>query len=269
MINSYQQNTQSKVRPAKLQPPVAQEFIDIHCHCLPNIDDGPDTLEQSIALCRILALDGVTSVIATPHQLGTYQQKNTPETIRQAVADLNNHLINESIPLKILPGADIRIEKNIPELLKTDQILTLADNHRYLLLEQPHKSIVDMELLLTELSAMSVTAIISHPERNDYLKQHLDAVTPWLEGNAHLQITAGSMLGYFGSDTEQAAWYYVTSGMASLVATDAHDLTDRCPRMLEAFYAISERLGEKTAQILCLENPRCVLAGKEIICSRP
>ena len=132
-------------------------------------------------------------------------------------------------------------------------------------MELPHDAIVDMEPLLKELSALSITAIISHPERNAYLQKHPDAIKPWLKLKCHLQLTAGSFLGVFGPAAEKMAWHYLTEGMASLIATDAYDLETRCPRMLEAFYTVSEHLDEATARTLCRENPQAVLTGQEII----
>ena len=249
----------------KLRYPVVQEFVDIHCHCLPNFDDGPKTKADSLALCRTLVFDGITSVIATPHQLGSYDGRNPADTVRRAVSALSRELEANRIPLKVYPGADVRVDERIPDYLNEDLILTLADTGRYLLLELPHDSIVEMEPLLQELTTMSITTIISHPERNEYLIRHPDAVLPWLKLNAHLQLTAGSFLGVFGPAAEEMAWHFLTSGKASVIASDAHDLTTRCPRMLEAFYTISEQLSEEAARTFCLDNPRAVLAGKEII----
>ena len=247
-----------------LRPLQGPQFVDIHCHCLPNLDDGPQTIAESLSLCRSLVADSVTTVVATPHQLGCFEGRNEADAVRQAVAILNGELQKKSLPLQVWPGADVRVDERIPALLQADRVLTLADGGRYILLELPGDTIVDLRPLLEQLASMSVTAIITHPERNEYLIRHPQAVDSWLDLNAHLQITAGSLLGVFGSAAEQTAWYFLTLGMASLIATDAHDRGPRRPQMRQAYYAISQRLGEKTAQKLCLENPRGILTGGEI-----
>jgi len=72
---------------------------DIHCHCLPGLDDGPNSLDEAIDLCRALVRDGITTVIATPHQLGLYDRQNSAERIRQTVAHLSAELVRLDIPL--------------------------------------------------------------------------------------------------------------------------------------------------------------------------
>jgi len=262
--------TRKKVSPADrfgleiLPRPLAGQFVDIHCHCLANLDDGPQTMAESLSLCRSLVAEGVTAVVATPHQLGCFEGRNEADAIRRAVATLNGELQKKSLPLQVWPGGDVRVDERIPALLQADRVLTLADGGRFLLLELPLDTILDLRPLLEQLASMSVTAIITHPERNEYLIRHPQAVEPWLGLNGHLQITAGSILGVFGSAAEQTAWHFLTLGMASLIATDAHDRGPRRPRMREAYYAVSQRLGEKTAQKLCIENPREILTGGEI-----
>src|SRR4051794_13951557 len=82
----------------------AQECVDVHCHCLPGVDDGPATIEDSLKLCRALVEDGITVAVATPHQLGRYEGQNSAEQIRQVVTELRTALASENIPLRIEPG---------------------------------------------------------------------------------------------------------------------------------------------------------------------
>ena len=127
--------------------------VDIHCHCLPGLDDGPGTMDQAVALCRALAGDGVTSVIATPHQLGRYDLINSASRIREAITELRDALASAQIPLSVWPGGDVRIDERILELIDRDQVLTLADAGRYVLLELPHDILVDPVPLIAMLSA--------------------------------------------------------------------------------------------------------------------
>ena len=240
-------------------------FVDIHCHCLAGLDDGPRDMTESLMLCRALVADGISTVIATPHQMGCYENYNNAVTVRRSVSLLNDELRRKGISLKVLPGADVRVDERIPNLLKADQVLTLADSGHYILLELPHDTTLDLRPLLQELDEIAVTAILSHPERNDYLIRHPQAVIPWLEHNCCLQITAGSLGGLFGKLSQEAAWHFLTSSAAVLIATDAHNLESRRPCMFEAFRLIAERLGEPFARRACLENPQRVLMGKDII----
>ena len=240
------------------------QYVDIHCHCLAAVDDGPATMDEALALCRGLAGDGVTVVVATPHQLGRFSDCNEAPQIREAVSVLNEELRCSGIPLTVMPGGDVRVDERICQLLEADKILTLADGGRHILLELPHEVFIDIELLIGELASMGVQAVVSHPERHCVLARDPRVLLKWLARGAHLQVTAGSLLGEFGSTACKAAWHFLDAGWVSFVATDAHDLHGRRPCMKTAFNRISSELGDAVARKVCIENPLRVLEGRDI-----
>ncbi len=237
-------------------------FVDVHCHCLAGVDDGPATMAESLELCRGLVEDGMTDVVATPHQLGRYNGCNEAAEIRDAVASLNESLRGNSIPLNVYPGGDIRVDERICELLEADKILTLADGGRYVLLELPHEVFINIEPLLAELCSRGIEAIISHPERHPALAGQPKVLERWFRDYAHLQVTAGSFLGDFGPAAQSAAWQFLGSGWVSLVATDSHDMSGRSPRMTAAYKQIAARFGEGIARLVCVGNPMMVLRSQ-------
>jgi protein-tyrosine phosphatase len=240
-------------------------FTDVHCHCLPGLDDGPPGRIETLALCRALAADGIETVVATPHQLGRLEGRYDAATIRQGVCDLNDDLRQVGIPLTILPGADVRLDERIPQLVASGDVLTVADRRRHLLLELPHEVFIDPQAILPDLAAMSVTAVITHPERHNYLAHNPRAVERWIEYGTCLQLTAGCFGGGFGRLCQDAAWGFVHAPMPILVATDAHDTSGRSPRMAEAYSLLRQRLGRSVAEILCLENPRRAVEGQDLL----
>lgn len=243
-------------------------YTDIHCHCLPAVDDGPATLDEALGLCQALVEDCATTVIATPHQLGRFSDCNEAAQIRESVCALNAELKNNDIPLAVMPGGDIRVDERICQLLEADKILTLADGGKYVLLELPHEILINIEPLFVELSNVGVQAIVSHPERHPILVRESRLLLKWLEHPVLLQVTAGSLLGEFGSMAERAAWHFLSSGWVSLVATDSHDLGSRKPCMKAAFKDICLKLGETTARLVCIENPLKVLRGQDVTTGR-
>jgi len=243
----------------------AEQYVDIHCHCLAGVDDGPATMAESLALCRGLVDDGVTHVIATPHQLGRFNSYNEPAEIREAVSCLNEELRRNGIALVVAPGGDVRVDERVCRLLEDDKILTLADGGKYILLELPHQIFIGIEPLLADLGSMGTRAIISHPERHRILAKQPKILLKWQrEYSVSFQITAGSLLGQFGVGSERAAWWFLSSGLASLVATDAHDLDGRRPCIRAAFESISTKLGTAIARRVCIENPLRVLEGLDM-----
>ena len=240
-------------------------YVDIHCHCIPGVDDGPGTMAGALALCQGLVDDGIGTVIATPHQLGRFDGSNEAERIRQDVRVLNEELKSNGIALTVMAGGDVRVDERMCQLYKDDKVLTLADGGKYILLEFPHNVFIDIRSLLSELSSLGISSIISHPERHLGLLKQPEILQGWLEYSTYLQVTASSLLGEFGSTAQEAAWRFLSSGQASFVATDAHNLSERKPRMSRAFESIRARLGERIARLVCIDNPSRVLNGEEIL----
>jgi protein-tyrosine phosphatase len=242
-----------------------EHYVDIHCHCLPGVDDGPATISESLSLCRALVDDGVTTVVATPHQLGRFSERNEAEHIRERVTALNEQVESNGIGLNIVPGGDVRVDERICQLIEADRILTLADGGKYILLELPHEIFIDIEPLLVGLSTLGIRAIISHPERHPIIAGQPSVLLRWLAQSAHIQVTCASLLGDFGAAAQQAAWHFLTLGWVCFVATDAHDLDGRRPRMKAAYDQIRAKLGDGTARRVCIENPLRVLEGREVL----
>jgi protein-tyrosine phosphatase len=242
-----------------------QKFVDIHCHCLAGFDDGPSTISETINLCKALAEDNIAIVIATPHQLGRFEGLNEAPVIRDAVNELNRILKEQKVPIKVLPGGEVRVDERICRLLEADKILTLADNSRYILIELPHQVFINIEPLLRKLVSMGFQPIISHAERITTLTKQPNILSRWLEHSTILQITASSLLGDFGLEAKRAAWDFLTSGMAKIIATDSHDVNSRKPKMKAAYKLITTRLGENLANQVCIENPLRVTMAKEIL----
>src|SRR5262245_56999662 len=102
----------------------AMAFVDIYCHLLPAIDDGAKSWDESFAMANMAVDDGISTIITTPHQLGTYVH-NSGEMIRQRTAHLQTELDQRDIPLTVLPGADVRIEEGMLEGLRRGEVLSL------------------------------------------------------------------------------------------------------------------------------------------------
>ena len=236
----------------------AAECVDVHCHCLPGLDDGPKTPDEALALCRALVADGVTTVVATPHQLGRYDRRNAAPVVRAAVQALRSRLDAAGVPLDVLPGADVRLDERIVPLLTSGEVLTVGGGN-CLLLELPHETYIDPTPMIRLLAARGMRSIVTHPERHEAVRRRPECVTPWLQAGALLQLTAGSLLGTFGRGAEAAAWKWLEAGQAAVVASDAHDTERRPPCMTQAVEAIERRLGTEIARRVCMENPARVV----------
>jgi protein-tyrosine phosphatase len=248
----------------RLEATGAPRCVDIHCHCLPGLDDGPATLEQSLRLCQALVDDGITSVVATPHQLGRYEGRNDAHQIRLAVSELESALEQQRIPLDIAPGADVRIHERLPQLFLAGEVLTVADANRHILLELPHELMVDPLPTIRALQDLGLQSIVTHPERYRYLREAFEPMRAWIQAGAVFQVTAGSLLGEFGNSAFELAWQLVRENMVELIATDSHDATKRPPRLSAALQQLTKEVGHERASEIGVLNPLKVFEGDTI-----
>ena len=243
-----------------------RKFVDTHCHCLPHLDDGPKSVEEAIALCRMLVEDNVHTVVATPHQLGRFENRTGAAMIHQATRMLNEELEERGIELTVLPGAEVRLDERIAELLARHEILTLADAGRHVLLELLWDVFIDIEPLLVQFVSDGIGPIIAHPERNGPLLGHLEVLRRWLScGGISLQVTAASLMGHFGPQVGRAAWRLVTERWVDVIATDAHNIDSHPPCMVAAYEMIAAHLGRHFADLLCVGNPSRIARGERLV----
>jgi protein-tyrosine phosphatase len=239
------------------------EFVDIHCHIVPNIDDGAKSWEEAAEMARMAAADGIHAIVATPHQLGSYAH-NQGHEIRERVEQLNVELARRGIPLNVAPGADVRIEESMLAQLRCGNVLTLADRGQHVLLELPHELYFPLDDVLEQLGRCGITGILSHPERNQGLLKQPQLVAPLVEQGCLMQVTAGSLLGAFGPGSQHMAEWMIQQHLAHFLATDAHGTRSRRPLMSRAFDRVCELVGIQTARQICCVNPRAVWAGEQV-----
>jgi len=243
-----------------------EQFVDIHCHLLPGIDDGARDWDESLAMARMAVADGIGTIIATPHQLGSFAQ-NDSGLIRERLDELRAMLARHDVPLRVLPGADVRIEAAMPRRVLSGEIMSLGDHRRHLLLELPHELYIPIECLLAELASAGITGILSHPERNQGILARPEVVRPLVRAGCLMQVTAGSLLGAFGPNVQQFSEWILGEGLVHFISTDAHGTKSRRPMMRAAFDRVAHLTGRETALALCSQNGAAVAAGQPVATS--
>lgn len=229
-------------------------MIDLHCHILPALDDGPAGMEEALEMGRIAAADGIGCLVATPHVNGDLLP---PESIREAVNNLNTALKGAGISLEVLPGADTSA------LLPAEVLRNYTINDTgYVFFEFPHSYLPQNagELIFGAILA-GLTPIITHPERNPGVLRQPGRLFSLIEGGALVQITAESLTGGFGQEARDCAFYLLRKEAVHFIATDAHSTRRRPPVLSRGMRAAARVLGEVKARRLVVENPAAVLAG--------
>jgi protein-tyrosine phosphatase len=236
-------------------------LIDLHSHLLPGIDDGAKDLAMSLAMARLAASDGISTIACTPHILpGVYN--NSGPAIRQAVARLAEGIAKAGIPITLVTGADVHIAPDLDVQLRDGRALTL-NNSRYLLLEPPHHVLPPrLEDLIFGLQAAGYVPILTHPERLSWVEGHYDLIRRLVSSSVLMQITAGSVVGRFGRGPRYWAERMLDEGLCHLLATDAHNIEQRAPRLAEARDVVARRLGDDEAINLVLGRPQGILNNR-------
>ncbi|WP_078378863.1 tyrosine-protein phosphatase [Sutcliffiella halmapala] len=243
-------------------------MIDIHCHILPNLDDGAKHLTESIEMAHQAVSEGITSIIATPHhQNGKYN--NTKEEILQYVEQLNGILQKEMIDLTILPGQETRIYGEILEDYERGEILTLNNSDKYLFIEFPSNHVPRYtQKLLYDIQLQGITPIIVHPERNSEIIENPGILYELVKKGACTQVTATSLVGGFGKNIKKFSFELIEANLTHFIASDAHGLKTRKFNMREAFALVEKQFGFNK-QYMFMENAQYLVNGEGLMIEPP
>lgn len=242
-------------------------MVDIHCHILPEIDDGAQNLEESIQMAKAAVQEGITKVVASPHHY-TSRFHNPKEEIVPKVALLNKELQNRNIPLEILVGQEVRINGDWISEYENNQIATINDNI-YVLIEFPANHVPRYaEQLFYGIQMTGLIPIIVHPERNSQIVEQPEKLYRLIEKGAISQITAASVAGYFGKSIQKFSLQLIEANLTHVVASDAHNTTNRSFKMIEAFDVIEREFGSD-AVYMFNENAELIVSGNMIYRDNP
>lgn len=192
-------------------------FIDIHNHMLPGIDDGPRNLEESLKMAKSFVDAGIHEIIVTPHfEEGLYE--NYKEKILEETEKFRLELMNRDISLKLYPGCEIMATPCVPKLLKEKKIMTMKNQEKFVLIEFPLSGeILYDEYVIDEIKKLGLIPIVAHPERYREIKEKI------IVENI-VQINIGSLIGRYGNKARKEAEKIalLKNNKNIFYATDAH-----------------------------------------------
>ncbi|WP_303218937.1 tyrosine-protein phosphatase [Enterococcus asini] len=227
-------------------------MIDLHCHILPGVDDGADTLADSLAMAEAAISQGITHILCTPHH-NNGKYVNSKDEVIPKVAALQKELDQRNLPLTLLEGQEVRITGDLVSDIQQDRILftDLADT--YILIEFPTADVpVYAEQLLFELRSMGKIPVIVHPERNSKFREDPNHLISYLEMGCLAQLTAPSYVGVFGKSIQKTAKQMVEHNLVQMMASDAHGVKKRTFVMKEAYEQIQQDFGQ--AKVTAMEQ---------------
>ena len=241
-------------------------MVDIHCHLVPGVDDGAESLEISLAMIEEAKQAGLSAILTTPH-------------IRGRIADLGRHnehkaafasVLAASPSIDLYLGCEVRVTLETHETISRSEF-TASEQSKYILLELDFDGVPSyFSQLLFDYRLNGITPIVAHPERNTGVLRNPEYALEFVRQGALLQITNGSLLGEWGETFEQCARMLLECGLVSIVASDAHNVTTRRFVNWPATYDLLRDIEKNSphsslkADDLCTRNPLAVCQGRAI-----
>lgn len=239
-------------------------MIDLHCHILPGLDDGPDGMDEAIAMAQSAIADGITHVVATPHASNEYFfnfeliQRRRDEVLAELHA-------RTGLQLHLGTGCDFHLNPENLEALRVKPTDFCINQKSYLLVEFNEFSIPPaMDQTLHQIQLAGIRTIITHPERNGILRAHPERLRNWVRIGSFVQVTGGALTGGFGQGSQKDALQWIGEGLVHFVASDAHGVKRRPLQLRAAFDLVAESFGQEKAQALFVENPLAAFEGWEL-----
>ncbi|WP_295767523.1 CpsB/CapC family capsule biosynthesis tyrosine phosphatase [uncultured Mucilaginibacter sp.] len=192
--------------------------VDMHSHVLPGIDDGAQTVEDSVILIKEMMALGIKKIIATPHIMADYFRNNA-QTINDALKKLNDHLQSENIDIIVEAAAEHYFDEYFLKLIETDSLMLIKD--KYVLFElaftaKPPNLINTVQ----KITDKGLTPILAHPERYPYLTiEEVEMMRNW---GCRIQLNTISLTGYYGKEVKAAADALVDAGLIDFISSDMH-----------------------------------------------
>jgi protein-tyrosine phosphatase len=246
-------------------------MIDLHAHILYDMDDGPPTLDESLAVARLAAAGGTRVIAATPHSPGsTVCRHYDPALLRARVDEINAALAADQIPLEVVTGTEIRYDAGIVEQLKRGQLLAYGSS-RAILLELSHNTMPPtFENALFNMQIAGYRVVLAHPERIVEVQQNPNRLLPLIERGTLMQITAAALIGEQGERLRVTAETLLTHGMAHILASDTHGMPPRrSPLLAGARDRAAALIGHADATALVADTPAALLHGQPLKIAPP
>jgi protein-tyrosine phosphatase len=235
-------------------------MVDLHCHILPGLDDGPNTMEESLAMAESAIADGITHVVATPHSSDRFHFDF--KHVRRLRDELQARIGSR---LELATGCDFHVNPENLKSLREDAPRYCINQRDYLLVEFNEISIPPaMDQTLHEMQLAGLRLIVTHPERNGILRTRPERLKKWVQQGCFVQVTGASLTGVFGAIARKAALRWVGEGLIHFVASDAHNTHRRPLQLQPSFDVIANAFGEQKARALFLENPLAAFEGREL-----
>lgn len=235
-------------------------LVDMHCHLLAGVDDGPRTEDEALEMCRIAYTEGIRLSAALAHQNERWSAV-TPPLIRDRVRHLTQRLRERDIALSVFPCSEVMARPDLEAAWERGELLSVADRGGYLLVEMPHNLFVDLRQIAISLRRAGVRLILAHPERTPELLHDAGRIEQLIQAGCLIQVSSGSVTEPLTNQDSRALKSWFRRGVVHLMGSDGHSLQRRRPRMAEAYRQVARWAGVGTADRVFSTNATAIVHG--------
>jgi len=242
-------------------------MIDIHSHILPGVDDGAQTVEESINILKLAESEGIKAMVATPHIKPAifFRKENLAAnkiSFNTKFKLLQEHIKNNDIKIKVYRGGEIYFDPLIKDKLKQHKKILTINNSDYFLLEFPMNFVHHgVKQFIFDIMTMGFIPIIVHPEKNQMFQNNLSLLFQLLSVGALCQLDAASFTGVFSQASKATALKLIKNNMVHIIATDCHDIINR-PPVFSFLYKILKSIGREKIDMYINDIPEAILKNE-------
>jgi len=242
-----------------------RRMIDLHCHILPGVDDGAETLAEAEEMARLAGRDGIRTIVATPHLFKGTDRPPDFEFFEGQKEALEKTLNKGGVEVSIKRGGEVHISHSLIAEINRHREKLVVNGGAYMFVEFPHYQVFPgIKSMFFELMSLGIVPIIAHPERNAVFGERPEILYDLVRAGALAQANRGSFLGVYGRTAAAAAARLLEYNLLHFIGSDGHDTTSYPPILSDAVERVGHMIGVKNARALVSDNPRAVLENKEI-----
>jgi len=238
-------------------------LYDIHCHYMPMVDDGPDTINETVEMMKIAADEGIDHIILTPHYCKPYFVTDS-QKIYDGYRLVQQAVIDNGLKTRIYLGNEVHVNEDMIEWLQQGVCRTMSDSNYVLVEFSNNDPYVKLRKCVVQLVSAGYRPILAHVERYEACLDKYDNIRELIDLGAYIQVNANTFTGRSGRTAMQFAKTLVKDDLLDFVATDAHNTRERKPQMLKCAEVLEKLRDLNYIKRIMVDNPKCIIKNQEI-----
>ncbi len=239
-------------------------MIDIHTHILPGVDDGSQSMEDTIQMARIARDSGITKIVASCHCNIPNLFNNYYGPWYDEIYDVTKDVLWDTYQIELLPGMEVYATYDLPNLIDRNQVIPINQS-RYMLIEFDFNEKASFAVdVLDQVAKRGLVPVIAHAERFRFIQQHPQYAFDFHQKGYVIQVNKGSFHGKFGRREKHTAYALLAHRLVHVIASDAHNYKTRTPYMRDVIHTLKRECSKQTLDILLDTNPYRICMDQEI-----